>query len=352
MSDSLPPLPTQPDAFGEDEKHRPQPIDESPVLLDSGDLIDMMRRTIDQLEKDATSRGDLKLLNRTLRELRYAMKVFQPFRRRRKITIFGSARTKPDHPTYLAAEALGSAMAARGWMVITGAGGGIMEAGHKGAGREMSMGLNIMLPFEQSANEFIVGDPKLVTLKYFFTRKLMFVKECSSVACLPGGFGTIDETFEVLTLLQTGKQTMLPLVLMDEPKGNFWRGLEVYIKDSLLQNGLVSQEDLSLYRVTHSIEETVEEIIGFYRVYHSMRYVDDTLVLRINHALSPEQLDQLNVDFSGILVKGTIEQCDALPAESNEPEIAQLPRLKLRFNRRNFGRLRQLIDAINKSSGK
>ncbi len=349
MSDPTASLPIQPDAFGEDERHRPQPIDESPILLDSGDLLDMMRRTIDQLEKDSASRGDLKILNRTLRELRYAMKVFKPYRRRRKITIFGSARTKPDHPTYVAAEELGRAMANRGWMVITGAGGGIMEAGNKGAGREMSMGLNIMLPFEQSANEFIAGDPKLVTLKYFFTRKLMFVKECSSVVCLPGGFGTIDETFETLTLIQTGKQTILPVVLMDAPGGTFWKGLERFLHDSLLQSGLISPEDINLYRITHGVEETVEEVLRFYRVYHSMRYVDDFLVLRINHSVSQEKLDQLNTNFSSILVKGWIEQCEALPAESNEPEVAHLPRLKLHFNRRNFGRLRQLIDAINGS---
>ncbi|MDZ4850094.1 MAG: TIGR00730 family Rossman fold protein [Pirellulaceae bacterium] len=347
MSDLNSNTPIQPDAIGEDEKHRPQPIDESPILLESNDLIDMMERTLTQIEKDKLSRGDLKILNRTLRELRYAMKVFQPFRRRRKLSIFGSARTRPDHPTYIAAEELGRAMAGRGWMVITGAGGGIMEAGHKGAGREMSMGLNIMLPFEQSANEFILGDPKLVTFKYFFTRKLMFVKECSSVVCLPGGFGTIDETFEAITLLQTGKQTMLPLVLMDAPGGSFWKGMEQFVRDSLLSEGLISPEDVNLYRVTHSVEDTVEEVLRFYRVYHSMRYVDNNLVLRINHSLSEEKLDQLNTDFSSILVQGKVELCEALSAESNEPEIAHLPRLKLHFNRRNFGQLRQFIDSIN-----
>jgi uncharacterized protein (TIGR00730 family) len=344
---SEPNNPIQPEALGEDEKHRPQPIDESPLLLDSDDLIDMMRRTIDQLEKDRTSRGDLKILNRTLRELRYAFKVFQPFRRRRKVTIFGSARTKPDHPAYKAAEELGRVIASHGWMVITGAGGGIMEAGHQGAGRELSMGLNIMLPFEQSANKFIVGDPKLVTLKYFFTRKLMFVKECSGVICLPGGFGTIDETFEILTLLQTGKQTMLPLVFLDEPGGHFWKQVEIFFKETLLADGLISPDDLCLYRVTDNIQETVDEVLGFYRVYHSMRYVEDTLVLRINEKLTRERMEYLNDEFGGILVKGLIEQCGPLNAELNEPEIAHLPRLKLDFNRRNFGRLRQLINAIN-----
>lgn len=341
--------PIQPEALGEDEKRRPQPIDEAPTNLESRDLIDLMRRTVDQLERDGSSRGDLKILNRTLRELRYALKVFQPFRRRRKVTIFGSARTQPIHPTYGVAEALGKRMAGHGWMVITGAGGGIMEAGHKGAGREMSMGLNIMLPFEQSANPFIVGDPKLVTLKYFFTRKLMFVKECSAVICMPGGFGTLDETLEVLTLLQTGKQTMLPLVLLDQPGGSFWRDLERYFVDALLKHGLISPEDVSLYRVTDSLDEAVDLVLNFYRVYHSMRYVDDRLVLRLNHALSDEQLARLNQDFVGILVSGHIEQIEALPEESNEPELASLPRLRLHFNRRNFGRLRLLIDAVNRT---
>jgi uncharacterized protein (TIGR00730 family) len=337
----------QPEALGEDEKHRPQPIDESPLLLDSGDLIDMMRRTVDQLEKDATSRGDLKILNRTLRELRYAMKVFQPYRRRRKMSLFGSARTRPEHPAYLAAETLCRMMAGHGWMVITGAGGGVMEAGHKGAGRELSMGLNIMLPFEQSANPHIDGDPKLVTLKYFFTRKLMFVKECSSVVCLPGGFGTIDETFEILTLLQTGKQTIMPLVFLDQPGGSFWKSVEDFFHRALLPEGLISPEDVHLYRVTDRVEEAVEEILNFYRVYHSMRFVDELLVLRVNQRLSGDKLERLNDEFSGILRRGAIEQSDPLPAELNEPEIVQLPRITLHFNRRNYGRLRQLINVIN-----
>ncbi len=347
MPEPYEPPPIQPEALGEDEKHRPQPIDESPLLLESNDLIDMMRRTIDQLEKDKTSRGDLKILNRTLRELRYAFKVFQPYRRRRKVTIFGSARTKPDHPTYLAAEELGRAITKHGWMAITGAGGGIMEAGHKGAGREMSMGLNIMLPFEQSANEYIVGDPKLVTLKYFFTRKLMFVKECSGAVCLPGGFGTIDETFEILTLLQTGKQTIMPLVFLDEPGGVFWKSVETFFRGVLLEDGLISPDDLYLYKVTESVQETVDELLGFYRVYHSMRYVDDQLVLRINHPLSAQRIEELNDEFSEIIVKGKIEQTGPLPDEINEPEIVHLPRIVLHFNRRNLGRLRQLINAIN-----
>jgi len=348
MSDYEMPSPKlNPVAVGEDEKARPQPADEPQNTLESDDLIDMMRRTVDRLHLDEVPRGDLKILSRTMRELRYAFKVFLPFRRIRKVTIFGSARTQPDHPTYIQAVDLGDKMAKLGWMVITGAGGGIMEAGHKGAGREMSMGLNIMLPFEQSANPFIEGDPKLVTLKYFFTRKLMFVKECSAVICCPGGFGTLDETLEVLTLLQTGKQTMLPLVLLDQPGGGFWSGLESFFRDQLLSQKLISPEDVHLYLVTDSVERAIAEVANFYRVFHSMRFVDERLVLRIAESLTAEKLDALNAEFADILVSGMIEQTSVLPHESSEPEIAAFPRLVMHYNRRSQGRLRQLINRIN-----
>ena len=338
-----------PEALGEREKERSTPADEPASLLSNHDLLEMMRRTVEQLASSDVSRGDLKILSRSLREFRYAFKVFQPFQRRRKVTIFGSARTKEDHPAYRQAESFARQMAHHGWMVITGAGGGIMEAGHKGAGRELSMGLNIMLPFEQSANPVIDGDPKLVTLKYFFTRKLMFVKECSAVVCYPGGFGTLDETFEVLTLLQTGKQSLLPMVLVDEPGGTYWKNVEKFFGQQLLADGWISPEDVHLYKVTDSNEEAVEEILRFYRVYHSMRYVNDTLAMRLTGTLSPERLDRLNTEFSDIVVSGRIEQVAALPEESGEPELAHLPRLTFHFNRRNLGRLRQLIDAINQS---
>lgn len=340
-----------PEAQGEDVKERPQPADDPTESSSSGiaepDLLDMMSRTIQRLEKDGTARGDLKILNRTLRELRYAFKVFQPYRRRRKVTVFGSARTPPDNAAYQQAVEFGRLMANHGWMIITGAGGGIMEGGHVGAGRNLSMGLNIQLPFEQSANHVIEGDPKLVTMKYFFTRKLMFVKECSAVVSLPGGFGTLDETAEVLTLLQTGKQTMIPVVLLDQPGGDYWKHFGEFINKTLLTDGMISPEDLALYKITDNVEEAVAETMRFYTVYHSMRYVGDTLVLRIYQKLTEEQVELLNQNFSDILVEGKIIQTDALPEESNEPDLAGFPRLTLQFDRKQLGRLRMLIDQIN-----
>ena len=335
------------EAIGEDEIQRPQPADDPIKPVDSQDMYRVMRHTISRLEKDQTARGDLKILSRTLRELRYAFKIFRPFRRRRKLTIFGSARTNPDHPEYQAAVELGQRMAKHGWMVITGAGGGIMEAGHRGAGPEASLGLNIMLPFEQSANEYIEGDPKLVTMKYFFTRKLMFVKECSAVICLPGGFGTLDEAMETLTLMQTGKQTMTPLVLLDHPGGSYWKDLGEFIEKQLNAGGMISPEDVRLYKITNSVDEAIEETLNFYRVYHSMRYINNRLVFRLKAPLADSKLAYIKEHYSDILVDGTYEQTAALPEEIGEPDLNGLPRLVFHFNRRALGRLRMLIDCIN-----
>ena len=311
------------------------------------DLIERIKESAENLSRDGSTRGDLKIVSRALRELRYAFKVFTPYRWRRKVTVFGSARTRQEEPTYQQAVELGREMALRDWMVITGAAAGIMEAGHRGAGREHSMGLNIMLPFEQEANPVIAGDDKLVNMKYFFTRKLMFVKECDALICLPGGFGTLDEALEVLTLLQTGKRELVPVVLLDAPGGNYWKRFDEFIQDCLLSAGMISHEDLHLYKVTDSVEETVEEVLSFYDVFHSMRFVRDKLVLRLLQEVEEEQLKQWNQCFGDIIVEGVIERSEALPEEEDEPELKELPRLTLSFNRRNLGRLRFLIDAIN-----
>jgi len=314
------------------------------------DLVQTIKETADKLAVDGSTRGDLKILSRTLRELRYAFKVFAPYRRKRKVTVFGSARTQPDEPAYIQAVEFGRVMAEAGWLVITGAASGIMEAGHRGAGRESSMGLNIMLPFEQSANPVIVGDPKLVHMKYFFTRKLMFVKECDAVVCLPGGFGTLDEAMEVITLLQTGKRDMIPVVLLDAPGGNYWQALLDYVKDHLLAGRMISPEDLALFKLTDSYEVARDEVLQFFRIYHSMRYVKNDLVLRMKEPLHPLLLEAINRDFTDLLVEGAIEQREALPLERDEAELLELPRLVFRFNRRNLGRLRMLIDVINRGS--
>jgi len=322
------------------------PVDRSRVV----DLIDQIKESADKLVSDKTSRGDLKILSRTLRELRYAFKVFTPYRSRRKVTVFGSARTRPDEATYQQAVAFGKAMADEKWLVVTGAASGIMEAGHVGAGRENSMGLNIMLPFEQYANPVIAGDIKLVHMKYFFTRKLMFVKECDAVCLLPGGFGTLDEGLEVLTLLQTGKRDMVPVVFLDAPGGKFWQEFQQFVEKRMLADGMISPDDLSLYKLTDNVEEAVAEILQFFKVYHSMRYVKNKLVLRLKEAPSEELLADVNAEFSDILNGGEFTLGPALPEEKDEPDLAEYVRLVFRFNRRSLGRLRQLIDALNRGS--
>ncbi|MEO1995987.1 MAG: TIGR00730 family Rossman fold protein, partial [Planctomycetaceae bacterium] len=263
-------------SVGEDSITPRGPLaEEGFVVSHRHDLIAEMKQTVDKLERDRATRGDLKILSRALRELRYAFKVFTPYRRHRKVTVFGSARTPADHPAYLQSVEFGRLMADAGWMVVTGAGGGVMEAAHVGAGREMSMGINIMLPFEQSANPIISDDEKLVNLKYFFTRKLLFVKEVHSVVLCPGGFGTQDEGFETLTLIQTGKRDLMPVVLLDEPQGSYWKDWLEFIRKHLLDGGMISPDDLSLFRITDSPQAAVDEILKFYRVFDSMRYVRD-----------------------------------------------------------------------------
>jgi uncharacterized protein (TIGR00730 family) len=312
------------------------------------ELIQQIKDTADKLLRDKANRGDVKLLSTALRELRYAFKVFAPFRGRRKVTVFGSARMGPEHPSYKQAVQFGRRIAEEGFMVVTGAASGIMEAGHAGAGRENSIGVNILLPFEQSANSIIAGDTKLMHLKYFFTRKLLFVKEADAVALFPGGFGTQDEAFEALTLVQTGKSHLFPIVCIDHPGGDYWRDWDRYIHKQMLDRKMISPADTSLYKVTESVEEAVAEVRDFYRIYHSLRYVRGDLLLRLKRPPSPALLERIRREFSDILAGGTFEVTGADPTEANESHIQTLPRLRFRFDRRSLGRLRQLINLLNR----
>jgi uncharacterized protein (TIGR00730 family) len=312
------------------------------------ELVQQIKDTADKLLRDKANRGDVKLLSTALRELRYAFKVFAPVRHRRKVTVFGSARTPPDNPAYRQAVEFGRRVAQEGFMVITGAASGIMEAGHIGAERENSIGVNILLPFEQSANSVIAGDTKLMHLKYFFTRKLLFVKESDAVALFPGGFGTQDEAFEALTLVQTGKSHLFPIVCVDYAGDDYWRAWDQYVRKQMLARKMICQADTSLYKVTDSVDEAVAEVKNFYRVYHSLRYVRGELVLRIQRAPSAKLLDHIRGEFKDILAGGTFEVTAADPVEANEAHIAALPRLRFRFDRRSLGRLRQLVDLLNR----
>jgi uncharacterized protein (TIGR00730 family) len=323
--------------------------DEGQQALGIDHLVQQIKETADKLVRDHASRGDVKLLSTAVRELRYCFKVFSAYKDQRKVTVFGSARLPPDHPSYRQAVEFGRRMAAANYMVITGAAAGIMEAGHVGAGRDHSIGINILLPFEQEANSIISGDQKkLMHLKYFFTRKLLFVKESDAVVLFPGGFGTQDEGFEVLTLIQTGKSHMFPIVMVDEPGGDYWRQWNQFITNCLVNRGMISPADTSLFKVTDSVDTAVAEVMGFYRVYHSMRYVKGELVLRLQRPLAASCLARIQTEFADLVEKGTIQPSDALPQESNEPHLVDLPRLRLRFDRRSLGRLRQMIDVINR----
>lgn len=314
-------------------------------------LLAEIRLTADKLERDQASRGDLKILSRALKELRYAFKVFTPYRRHRKVTVFGSARTPPDHPDYRQSIEFGRRLASAGWMVVTGAGGGIMEGAHVGAGQTMSMGVNIMLPFEQEANFVISQDQKLVTFRYFFTRKLMFVKEVHAVALFPGGFGTQDELFEILTLVQTGKRDPLPIVCIDAPGGTYWTRWLEFVQSQLVDRGLVSPQDLSLFKITDNLDVAVAEILNFFSIYDSSRFVRDKLVLRLRQPPSDALLERLNREFADIVVSGRIERVEAHPFEAEDQHLQHLPRLAFTYNRRDSGRLRELIDVLNREIG-
>src|SRR5712692_5852930 len=296
---------------------------------------------------DVQGRGDVRVIQTAVRELRYAFKLFAPHAHVRKVTMFGSARTPPSKTEYQQAVDFARHIAAEGWMVITGAGPGIMQAGHEGAGPEKSFGANIRLPWEQAANPIIQHDKKLITFKYFFTRKLTFVRHADAIVLFPGGFGTLDEGYEALTLMQTGKSRIMPLVLMDKPGGSYWRTWDKQIRDQLLRNHFISPDDLDLYQITDDTDHAVKIITRFYRNYHSMRFVHELLVIRLKFAPSDSAIAGLNEDFADIINGEKLRIIKPTPEEREDNAFLDLPRIAFGFNRRDYGRLRQLIDVLN-----
>ena len=313
-------------------------------------LVEDMVRTSLRLLGDGTDLGQAKIMERAMREMRNAYKVFNGWKGVRKISIFGSARTPEDHPDYAAAREFGRLMAAENWMAITGAGMGIMKAGHEGPTRQSSFGLSIRLPFETNANDIIKGDAKLIDFKYFFTRKLMFLAHSDAVACFPGGFGTMDEIFETLTLIQTGKSHPMPVVLVEgagpdgQPKG-FWKRWESGVVHNLVEAGWISPEDTSLYEIAASPADAVDRVLRFYRRYHSSRYIGDTYVVRVKRALSARQVEQLNDEFSHLVKSGSVDQ-HLQPLEGEDDHV-HLPRVAFHHTKRGFGHIRRFIDRMN-----
>jgi hypothetical protein len=292
--------------------------------------------------------ADLKLMNSTLKEMRFTSKVFGPYHHVRKVSVFGSARTMPEESVYKMAYLFGQKLAEAGYMVITGGGSGIMQAVNEGAGPDHSFGINIRLPFEQKPNPVMEGNPRQIEYKYFFNRKIAFLKEASAIALFPGGFGTLDEAMETVTLLQTGKRNPIPLVLVDEPGGTYWSRWVQFFKEELLSQGYITQSDFYLFEPVNSVYDALEKIHRFYRKYHSLRYVDKQLVIRLVSNIDVAAVHELKENFSDILMpNGTMYLSGPLPAEDDEPEIANFPRLVIDFNLKDFGKLRRLIDAIN-----
>ena len=312
---------------------------------DDADLVSEIITTALRLLRDGTGRGDLKMMNTALKELRYSSLVFRDYKDYPKVAVYGSARTEPDDPNYALAEEFGRRMADLGWMVITGAGPGIMEAANKGAGSDASFGVNIRLPFESGANEYL-SPGKVINFKYFFTRKVQFVKEGDAFVLMPGGWGTMDEGFELLTLIQTGKSDIHPIVLLEAEGSGYW---DPWLQqcDMLLRQGMISEPDLNLFTVTHSVDEAIAEVTGFFSVYHSQRFVGDLLVLRMLSDVPDSLVASINDEFSDIVVSGSITKMSATDAEIETDDNVDLPRLGFHFNRRSFGRLRLLIDRLN-----
>jgi uncharacterized protein (TIGR00730 family) len=291
---------------------------------------------------------DLKMMNTSLKEMRYTAKVFGDYNRFKKVTVFGSARTRPEEKAYVMARQFGEKLAQTGYMVITGGGPGIMQAVHEGAGSQHSFGVNIQLPFEQQSNPVMDGDPKNISYKYFFNRKVAFLAKSDAVVLFPGGFGTHDEGMETLTLVQTGKRNPLPLILVDEPGGTYWSGWVQFITSELLAGGYISESDLHLFELVEDPDAAIEKIKRFYSRYHSLRYIDDKVVLRLTSPIPHDRINALKSSFSEMMISGG-NMCISgpLPEEDDEPEISHLPRLVVDFNRKSFARLKQLIDAVN-----
>lgn len=306
-----------------------------------------MLSTVIRMAQADRSRWDAKIMLQTLREMEHAFSTLEQFKRRRKVTVFGSARTPTDHPVYQLAHDLGATLAKHNLMVITGAGGGIMAAAHAGAGLENSLGFNITLPFEQNANATMQGSNNLLSFHFFFLRKLFFVKEADGLVLCPGGFGTLDEALEVLTLIQTGKSPMVPVVLLDQPGGSFWTSALTFLQEQLQDNGYILPSDMRLMRLVHSAEEAAEEIAQFYRNYHSSRWLNERYVIRLNHALSEQAMQQLNSEFRDLCKHGDFLQQGHCESELDEPELCHMTRLAFAFNGRSHGRLRELLDFTN-----
>ncbi len=290
---------------------------------------------------------DLKVITRALAEFRHAAHVFKPYRQVRKVSMFGSARISRRSAHYRTAVETGRLLAEAGFMVITGAAEGVMRAGIEGAGARNSFGVNILLPFEQGANEIIRDDPKMLTFKYFFTRKLFFVMEADAVVLLPGGFGTHDEGFEVLTLLQTGKAPPMPVILVELPGEDYWDSWDGFVRHQLLERRLISPPDRSFYRIVHTPEDVVSRIKSYYSVFHSLRQVGDRLVIRLEKEFAEEDLSRLTDEFGDIIESGAIEKTGPLAGEQDEPALLSKPRIVFRYNRRSAGRLNELVMRLN-----
>mgnify|MGYP001433594405 CR=1 FL=1 len=308
------------------------------------EMIETMIATALRLGRDEAETGELKLMASALKELRYSYRVFRPWKNRPKISIFGSARTPEDHPDYEAAREFGRLMGEAGWMAITGAGDGIMKAGHEGPGQERSFGLRIRLPFETTANEVIAHDPKLINFRYFFTRKVMFVTHSQAIAALPGGFGTMDELFEALTLIQTGKSHPMPVILLEGEDGTYWPRWLSFVKEELLDNGWISENDLSLLEIASSPADARDRVVRFYRNYQSSRYVGDRFVIRLRRAPDPDFIRELEREFEDLTLDGRFSVGGPLSSETVD---LNLPRLHYRSRRRDFGNVRRLIDRLN-----